>query len=640
MVRGLKPWLLSFLVIATTAQAGAPWSWLNSRLTRLDDEHQWLHAALDSLPPMPVPQPHEHAGFHSGITAQPDAVRWIQIDLGMERALDAVVVIPAMLGAAEAHGFPRRFRIDVSNDPLFAESTTLLDQTHGDVEMPLAPWHVPALKVKARHVRFTATKLVPKPRLANQFIFCLGELLVFSGGRNVALQAPVLAPKSVETLPTWSPKHVVDGCHALGLPLRADAVNGNGWHSAIFTRADSMSWVCVDLGSVRDPDEIRLIPAHPRDYPDRFGFGFPQRFKVEADEKIIFDSTTADFTNPGDTPVAFPTPGLRARRVQITATRLWERSGDFVFALAELQTFAAGQNIARDATLTSSDNTLTAAWNHANLVDGRASAGVLLDEATWLADLSKRREVEGRLAFLDIEINLAMRKAQEHAIYWSLALAALGIIAALVFLLRLRRARRLEMEALRDRISRDLHDEIGSHLGSIRLMSELALRESGDSESLQEIHRLAGEAAESMRGIIWLVREGDAPKLTSLVEAMRQSAASLLKGIEWTLEAPEGDDATTASLEFHRQVFLFFREAVHNIARHAKATRAILQITWQAGKLRLVIKDNGCGFDVNAITAGNGLANLRHRADTLGGTMQIDSAARTSTSITLEAPFS
>ncbi len=150
----------------------------------MDDEHQWLHAELAKLPPMPAPQSHEHAGFHSGITSQPDAVRWIQIDLGMEHSLDAVIVIPAMLGAADAHGFPRRFRIDVSNDPLFAESTTLLDQTHGDVDMPLAPWFVPALKVKARHVRFTATKLVPKPRLANPFIFCLGELLVFSGGRD------------------------------------------------------------------------------------------------------------------------------------------------------------------------------------------------------------------------------------------------------------------------------------------------------------------------------------------------------------------------------------------------------------------------------------------------------------------------
>jgi signal transduction histidine kinase len=640
MMPRLKPWLLSLALVTTAVQAGAPWSWLNSKLTRLDDEHQWLHAELNPLPPMPAPQSHEHAGFHSGITAQPDAVRWIQIDLGVECALDAVVVIPAMLGAAEAHGFPRRFRIDVSNDPLFAESTTLLDQTHGDVEMPLAPWFVPALKVTARHVRFTATKLVPKPRLANQFIFCLGELLVFSGGRNVALHAPVLAPKSVETLPTWSPRHVVDGCHALGLPQRADAVNGNGWHSTIFTRADSTSWVRVDLGSVRDIDEIRLIPAHPRDYPDRFGFGFPQRFKIEADEKNIFDSTTTDFTNPGDTPVAFPTPGLRVRNIQITATRLWERSGDFVFALAELQAFANGQNIAPEATVTSSDNTITAAWNHANLVDGRASAGVLLDEATWLADLSKRREFEGRLAFLDIEISLAIRKAQERAVYLSLALVVLAIIAALAFLLLLRRSRRLEMEALRDRISRDLHDEIGSHLGSIRLMSELALREDGASESLEEIHRLAGEAAESMRGIIWLVREGDAPKLTSLIEAMRQSAAALLKAIEWHMDAPVADDGVTASLEFHRQVFLFFREAAHNIARHAQAAQVKIEARWDAKRFYLVIQDDGRGFDVDAVTAGNGLANLRHRADTLGGTLQIDSEAGKGTRIVLEAPLS
>jgi signal transduction histidine kinase len=629
-----------FLLLAATAVGSDGWAWLNPKLTRLHDEKQWLHAELGRLPPAPAHQAHEHAGFHSGITARADAVRWIQIDLGEERALDAVVVIPAMLGAAEAHGFPRRFRIDASNDPLFAESTTLLDQTHGDVEMPLAPWYVPAPKVKARHVRFTATKLVPKPRLANQFIFCLGELLVFSGGRNVALHAKVLAPKSVETLPTWSPKHVVDGCHALGLPLRADNVNGNGWHSAIFNDADSTSSVRADFGSLREIDQIRLIPAHPRDYPDRFGFGFPRRFKVEADEKIIFDSTTADFTNPGDTPVAFSTPGLRAQSLQITATRLWERSGDFVFALAELQAFTQGQNIAPGATVTSSDNTITAAWNHANLVDGRASAGVLLDEAAWLADLSKRREFENRLSFLDAEVSLATLTAQVRAAYVVIALVVLMIVAGLAMLWHLRRSRRLEMEALRQRISRDLHDEIGSHLGTIRLMSELALREGGTSESLEEIHRLAGEAAESMRGIIWLVREGDAPKLSSLVEAIRQSAAALLKGLECHFEVETADEGATASLEFHRQVFLLFREAAHNIARHAQATDVKVRAGWTTKHLQLLIEDNGRGFDVDGITAGNGLANLRHRSEVLGGELKITSGAGSGTRVALNTPLS
>ncbi|MDP1590900.1 MAG: histidine kinase [Prosthecobacter sp.] len=640
MMPRLKPWLLSLALVTTAAQAGAPWSWLNAELGVLETRQEQFVAELSALPPAPSPQPHEHAGFHSGFAPQADSIRWVQVDLGAERMLDAVAVVPAMLGSVEAYGFPLRFRVDASNDPLFGESTTLSDQTGADVVPALAPWHIAANRVKARYVRFTATKLSAQPRLGKRFIFCLGEMLVFSGGRNVALRAEVFAPNSVETLPTWSLRHLVDGCHALGLPVRADDVPNNGWHSAIFTRADSTSWVQADFGSVRDVEEIRLIPAHPRDYPDRFGFGFPRRFKVEADGKTLFDSTNADFPNPGDTAVAFPTPGLRAQAIRITATSLWERSADFVFALAELQAFAGGQNIALASAVTSSDDTITGSWTREQLADGRSSSGVLLDEAAWLADLSKRREISLELTQFDAAMAAAVLKAQSRAAYVAASFFVLLLGAGLMLWWRVRRSRRAEMEALRLRISRDLHDEIGSHLGSIRLMSELALREDGASESLVEIHRLAGEAAESMRGIIWLVREGDAPKLTSLVEAMRQSAAALLKGIEWHMAAPLTDDGVTASLEFHRQVFLFFREAAHNIARHAQAAQVKIELSWDAKRFHLVIQDDGRGFDVDAVTAGNGLANLRHRAEVLGGDVKIISEPGKGARIVLEAPLS
>jgi hypothetical protein len=145
--------------------------------------------------------------------------------------------------------------------------------------------------------------------------------------------------------------------------------------TAPFSPADSTSWVQADFGSMRDVEEIRLIPAHPRDYPDRFGFGFPRRFKVEADGKTIFDSTSADFPNPGDTPVAFPTPGLRAQAIRITATSLWERSADFVFAFAELQAFAREAKTSRwEPAVTSSDDTITGSWTREQLVDGRSSS--------------------------------------------------------------------------------------------------------------------------------------------------------------------------------------------------------------------------------------------------------------------------
>ncbi len=635
----LNRWLITFALLTINARADVPRSWLNAELEAVERQQDVLRAELATLPSSPTAQPHEHAGFHSGFAPQPESIRWVQIDLGAEYTLDAVVIVPAMLGSVEAYGFPHRFRVDASNDPLFGESITLLDQTSNDVEASLVPWCIAGL-TKARYVRFTATKLSVQPRLSQRFIFCLGELLVFSGGRNIALRAEVLAPNSVETLPTWSPKHLVDGCYALGLPVQPDDVNGNGWHSAISATADASKWVQVDLGSVCEVQEIRLIPAHPRDYPDRFGFGFPQRFKIEADGQTIFNSTDADFPNPGDTPVAIPTPNLHAQSIRVTATRLWERSGDFVYALAELQAFSGGKNIALGSSATSSDDTITASWRREFLVDDRSSSGLLLNEAAWLSNLSKRREITHDLAELDLRHSAGVSLAQTRAAWLGGFVLLGGVALSFVAIQRSKRSRRLEMESLRQRISRDLHDEIGSHLGSIRLMSELALRDGSDSDSLEEIHRLAGEAAESMRGIIWLVREGDAPKLASLVEAMRQSAASLLKGIDWSLDVPTADDSTTASLEFHRQIFLFFREAGHNITRHAKASIVTIEISWKSKRFHLHIKDNGCGFDADAVTAGNGLANLRHRAEVLGGVLKMATEPGKGARIMLDVPLS
>ncbi|MFC5455197.1 discoidin domain-containing protein [Prosthecobacter fluviatilis] len=631
MVPSLKP---ALLILASFL------GWLNPQLTTLDHRQHELQTALSKLPALPAPQPLEHAGFHSGLAPHADSVRWVQIDLGAEYPLDSVVVIPAMLGVVEAYGFPRRFRIDASNDPLFAESDTLLDHFSDNNAPSPAPWFVAGNGIKARHIRFTATTLAAQPHGTRRYIFCLGELLVFSQGRNAALHAQVLAPNSVETLPTWSPRHLVDGAYSLGLPVHPDETNGNGWHSGISTNAETTKWIQVDLGAPHAIDEIRLIPAHPRDYPERSGFGFPRRFKVEADGKTIFDATTTDFPNPADTPVAFSCPNLRCQTIRVTATHLWERSGDFVFALAELQAFDHGRNIVLNSTVTSSDDTITASWTRSGLIDARSSTGALLDESTWLSALSLRRQLTDELTALETQRNQALAIAYQRTTWLGGSVLGIAILSAWLAWLRSRRSRQQEMESLRHRISRDLHDEIGSHLGSIRLMSELALRDGPASDSMQEIHRLAGEAAESMRGIIWLVREGDLPPLSSLVEAMRQSAASLLKDIDWQLDAPNGNEPATASLEFHRQVFLLFREAVHNITRHAHAAKVRILVKWKAKHFHLRIEDDGCGFDSAAITAGNGLANLRHRATVLGGALHITGSPGHGTCITLEADFS
>src|ERR1043166_4615476 len=131
---------------------------------------------------------------------------------------------------------------------------------------------------------------------------------------------------------------------------------GNGYHSAIEKTADVAKWVQVDLGRSLPLDEIRLIPARPIDFPDTPGFGFPARFRVEISDdpefvssEPIADRTAGDFKNPGDAAVSFPAARKPARYIRVTAGKLWERTADYVFALAELQVLAGGTNAASGA---------------------------------------------------------------------------------------------------------------------------------------------------------------------------------------------------------------------------------------------------------------------------------------------------
>jgi Protein of unknown function (DUF1553)/Protein of unknown function (DUF1549)/Planctomycete cytochrome C/F5/8 type C domain len=173
------------------------------------------------------------------------------------------------------------------------------------------------------------------------------------------------------------------------LPLPAGAPSpSNGWHSAISATPDVEKWVQVDLGKSVPIDAVRLISARPTDFPDTPGFGFPVRFRVDASDDATFakpvriaDQTMNDFANPGDSPVVFRPGGLRARYVRVTAQRLWKRTGDYVFALAELEVESAGKNFARGAVVTSLDSIEGGRWSNRYLVDGYDSRASLPDLA-------------------------------------------------------------------------------------------------------------------------------------------------------------------------------------------------------------------------------------------------------------------
>lgn len=646
------------LTAAALLLAGVPalpaatgWEWFHAPLRHLEQDAQALRKQLDRLPPLPAPQALESAGYHSGFAPDAESVRWVQVDLGRDLPLDAVVVIPAHLGGTGPYGFPARFRVDVSNDPEFAESTTLFDHTGKDFRPAMAPVYIRVGQQRGRYVRFTATRL--SAGSAPRHYFCLGELLVFSNGAAVSARREVTSSRAIETAPTWSRHNLVDGVSALGLPVIPGPPATNGWHSAIHPTPDRECWVHMDLGTARPLQEIRFIPTHPADFPDRAGFGFPAWFRLEAssDERflnpvVVFDATRAPFPNPGDNPVPFPAGGVTARHVRITATRLWPRSDDYVIAFSEMQVLSGGRNIAMEkgVVVTASDDVFAPLWQREWLMDGLAASGRLTDWPGWLEQLSLRRELEGRQEALKTQVQAEVGGARRKAVWGASVLAAALLLLLIVSSLLSRRRRRRELEDLRQRIARDLHDEVGSHLGSISLASELALREAPAEAraSLDEIHRMSRQAAESMRGIVWLVREGGEPTLERLAQALRESAGTQLQGLQWELVTPSDAPRLTASLDFHRHVFLFFKEAVHNIVRHACARSVQITVTWGHHRFQMAIQDDGRGFDPNTapLAGGSGLANLRHRAAAVQGEVDIHSAPGTGgTRILLTAPL-
>ena len=181
----------------------------------------------------------------------------------------------------------------------------------------------------------------------------------------------------------------------------------NGYHSGIEAKQDVTKWVQVDLGQVVPVDSLRLVPARPTDFADTPGFGFPLRFKIElsadgdfASPTILVDFTTEDHHIRTDAPYDVDGKGTPARIIRVTATRLWKRTGDYVFALAELEVVSGGENIARKGTVTALDNIDSGRWNTKHLIDGYDSRR-RLDNDSPGSDDDTRKALEAQLQELD-----------------------------------------------------------------------------------------------------------------------------------------------------------------------------------------------------------------------------------------------
>ena len=225
---------------------------------------------------------------------------------------------------------------------------------------------------------------------------------------------------------------------------------------------------------------------------------------------------------------------------------------------------------------------------------------------------------------------------------WWFLTGAAGMLAGLVIAAHRARVRRLlALEAIRRQIATDLHDEMGAGLSQVAILSEVARRDgaSTSGDLLGEIAQLARDMRESMADIVWAI-DPRKDRLEDLVRRMRQLAFNLLErdGLRVEFLAPPDQELGGIALspDRRRHLLLVFKEAIHNVARHARATEVRVRLDLRPGGLRLSIEDNGCGFDPGAARDGHGLGSLRDRAAKLAGHLHLTSQPGRGTVLTVD----
>ena len=227
---------------------------------------------------------------------------------------------------------------------------------------------------------------------------------------------------------------------------------------------------------------------------------------------------------------------------------------------------------------------------------------------------------------------------------WFLALAALSI-GGLVFAMHRARVRRLlELVRIRERIATDLHDDIGANLTRIAILSEVAQRNvyaaaAGDG-GLSSIARIARESVTAMSDIVWAISP-DRDTLHDLVRKMRDHAEEVFEArdVALTLDLPVDTDSVRLGVNQRRDLYLIFKEAVNNAARHSVCTKVAVRLQVVGRQLRLEVTDDGLGFEQSVEHDGNGLTSMQRRALRLGATLDIRSSSGRGTSIVVTMPM-
>lgn len=224
--------------------------------------------------------------------------------------------------------------------------------------------------------------------------------------------------------------------------------------------------------------------------------------------------------------------------------------------------------------------------------------------------------------------------------WWFIAIiiSAVIVLAYLIYRYRLQQA--VKFERLRYKISTDLHDDIGSTLSSISILSEMALNENNRKQNevmVAEIKENSLDLMEKMDDIVWSINPKN-DSLGSLLLRIKRFSSKLFeaKDIDYSIDIDKAVTDVKLPMEYRQHIYLILKEAINNLVKYSQAERAAIEMNCIHSILKIRVSDNGKGFDLNAANSGNGIISMKSRAALMKADLKIETNRGEGTTIRLE----
>lgn len=639
MPRLFKIWLLLAMVTILHADRAHATETIESLRAR----EASIRAQLDGLASFSLQTSVGPIGFRSESYLEADHTEWVGVDLGKEQEIDLIALVPVLRHGSyntyEADAFPVEFQVLVctADDP---EGKVIASFGPEDEILPrIAPLVIHCPGMRASRVKLVATRLGQRA-WDGRYCLELAEMMVFRGMENLALGCPVIfSSLQGHDLGARQRQFLVDG----SLPYLMHAPGKKS--TAYFTRMEdgAIAIFTADLGEAFPLSGLHL---HSIDVSDtvpranRANFAFPRQLILEGAQQSDFSDARilCDYFQRSVFDVSsivqrrFPEVSCRYLRISVPEPDRHDpteagKLGHAVVGFSEVEVLSRGRNVLAGRVLKPHFESIYPHNTPQQMTDGANIYGRILDTRDWIEQLALRHDLEVELPEVQAHLNeLYIKHEEQFIMLRNLSILMLGLLVIVILLSQIIRSRQLA--AVRQRLAADLHDQVGANLHAIGLLSDIArdevLRQAGAGKH-EELLRYVAEIRDTTERTAASVRhcsdtlEPHIP-LADLEEDMHRIAQRMMEGYDYSIRV-EGEEQVKRLKPMRRAgLFLFYKECLVNISRHAQANRFEASVRANRRHLIMTVSDNGRGMESTDVPV-----SLQRRAKMLRGKLEVES---------------